>query len=44
MQKNYKYLLGYLYENHKVKPLHIMLPKKTAMKKVTMHKLNGFSF
>ena len=25
--KNYKYFIGYLYNDHKVKPLHIMLPK-----------------
>ena len=29
-EKNYKYLIGYLYNNHKVKPLHIMLPKTSA--------------
>ena len=28
--KNYKYFIGYLYDNHKVKPLHIMLPKSTT--------------
>ena len=26
-EKNYKYSIGYLYDNHEVKPLHIMLPK-----------------
>ena len=26
-EKNYKYFIGYLYDDHKVKPLHIMLPK-----------------
>ena len=26
-EKNYKYSIGYSYDNHKVKPLHIMLPK-----------------
>ena len=26
-EKNYKYFIGYLYDNRKVKPLHIMLPK-----------------
>ena len=26
-EKNYKCFIGYLYNNHKVKPLHIMLPK-----------------
>ena len=25
-----KYFTGYLYDNHKVKPLHIMLPKTIA--------------
>ena len=28
--KNYKYFIGYLYNDHKVKPLHIMLPKRGA--------------
>ena len=27
---NYKYCIGYLYNDYKVKPLHIMLPKTTA--------------
>ena len=26
-KKNYKYFIGYLYNNHKVKQVHIMLPK-----------------
>ena len=26
-EKNYKYFIGYLYNDHKVKPLHIMLRK-----------------
>ena len=26
-EKYYKYFFGYLYDNHKVKSLHIMLPK-----------------
>ena len=29
-EKNYKYLIGYLYNDNKVKPLHIMLPKTSA--------------
>ena len=29
-EKNYKYFIGYLYDNHKVTPLHIMLPKTSA--------------
>ena len=28
--KNYKYFIGYLYNDNKVKPLHIMLPKTSA--------------
>ena len=27
MKKNYKYFICYLYDDYKVKPLHIMLPK-----------------
>ena len=26
----YKYFIGYLYNDHKVKPLHTMLPKTSA--------------
>ena len=29
-ERNYKSFVGYLYDNHKVKPLHIMLPKASA--------------
>ena len=29
-EKNYKYFIGYLYNDHKVKPLHIMFPKTSA--------------
>ena len=29
-EKNYRYFIGYLYKDHKVKPLHIMLPKTSA--------------
>ena len=29
-EKNCKYFIGYLYNNHKFKPLHIMLPKTSA--------------
>ena len=29
-EKNYKYFIGYLYNDHKVKPLHIMLPNTSA--------------
>ena len=30
MVKNYKHFIGYLYDNRKVKALHIMLPKTTG--------------
>ena len=26
-EKNYKYFIGYLYDDYKIKPLHIILPK-----------------
>ena len=29
-EKNYKYFTGYVYDNHKVKPLHIMFPKTST--------------
>ena len=29
-EKNYKYFIGYLYIDHKVKPLHIILPKTSV--------------
>ena len=29
-EKNYKYFIGYLYDNYKIKSLHIMLPKTSA--------------
>ena len=32
-EKYYKYFLGYLYNDHNVKPLHIMLPKTSAYAK-----------
>ena len=33
-QKNYKYFIGYLYNDDKVKPLHIMIPKTSAYVKI----------
>ena len=33
-EKNYKYFIGYLYFDNKVKPLHIMLPKTSAYLKL----------
>ena len=29
-EKNYKYLIGYLYDSYKVRPLHIILPRTRA--------------
>ena len=29
-EKNYKYFLGYVYNDNKVEPLHIMLPKTSV--------------
>ena len=29
-EKNYKYFIGYLHNDHKIKSLHIMLPKIIA--------------
>ena len=29
-EKNYKYFIDYLYNDHKIKPLNIMLPKTSA--------------
>ena len=30
VRENYKYFIGYLYNNHKVRTLHLMLPKTSA--------------
>ena len=30
VEKNYKYFTGYWYDNHKVKSLHIMLPRTST--------------
>ena len=29
-EKNYKYFIGYLHNDHEVKPLHIILPETSA--------------
>ena len=29
-ENNYKYFIGYLYDDYKVKPLHILLPKTST--------------
>ena len=41
---NNKYFIGYLHNDHKVKPLHVMLLKQVLMEKVMMNKLNGLTF
>ena len=33
-KKNYEYCIGYLYNDHKVRPLYIMLPKTSAYVKI----------
>ena len=33
VKKNYKYFIGYLHNDNKVKPLHMMLPKMSAYAK-----------
>ena len=32
-ENNYKYFIGYLYNDNKIEPLHIMLPKTTTFVK-----------
>ena len=44
VEKNYKYFIGYLYNDDKVKPLHIIMLPKTSAQKVMMEKLNRFTF
>ena len=43
-ENNYEYFIGYLYDNHKVRPLHIMLPKTSAYVNIYVDKLNGCIF
>ena len=43
-EKNYKHFIGCLYNDHKVTPLHIMLPKTSAYVNLMMDKLNGLIF
>ena len=33
-KKNHKYFFGYFHNDHKVKPLHIMLPKISSYLKI----------
>ena len=34
MKKNYKSFIGYLYDDYKIKPLHIIFPKMSAFVKI----------
>ena len=43
-EKTYKYLIGYLHNDLKVKPLYIIFLKEALMQKVMMDKLNGCIF
>ena len=43
-EKNYKYFIGYLYNDHKVKPLHIMLPRTGTYEKNYDEQTNWISF
>ena len=44
-RKNCKYFIGYLYNDRKVKPLHIMLPKTSAyVKSYDGKTIKGFIF
>ena len=40
-EKNYKHFIGYLYDDYKFKPLHIMVLKRVRMEKIMIGKLNG---
>ena len=44
MKKNYKYFIGYSYNDDKFKPLHIMLRKTSAYVKVMIDRVNARSF
>ena len=44
VKKNYKYFIGYLYDDYKVKPLHIMLPKTSKYVKSCEGKTKSMYF
>ena len=44
MAKKNKYFIGFLYNDHEVKPLHIILPKTSAYVKRYDGKRNGCIF
>ena len=39
-KKGYKYVIGYLYDNQKVNPLHIMLPENASWNNCLCKKLS----
>ena len=41
---NNKYFIGYLHNDHKVKPLHVMLLKQVLMEKVMMNKQTKWTY
>ena len=43
-EKNYKYFIGYLYNDNKVNPIHTMISKTKAYVKSYYGKLNGCIF
>ena len=43
-KKNYKYVIGYLYNDHKVRLLHIILPKSSAYVTFMTDIVNGYIF
>ena len=43
-EKKYKYFTGYLYNNHKVKPLQITLPKTSAYVKIYAGQIKRMHF
>ena len=43
-KKNYKYFIGHLYDDYKIKPLHIMLPKSSTYVEINDGQTNGCNF
>ena len=43
-EKNYKYFIDYLYNDNKVKPLHMILPKASAYVKSWTNKKHVFFY
>ena len=44
MKKNFKYLIGYFYNDYNVKPLHAVLPKTIANAKIYDGQTNRMYF